>query len=100
MYKGLTVPKNIGELHEALDEDIGEVMSNFDGEIDYDIAEKLKENSTFYAGYAAWDFHGDIFYHEGKYYGIIWQYHKWVNTIVADTIENLKSTACYLHGYQ
>lgn len=42
---------------------IGDVMTNFDHSIDYEIAGQLK-NSNTYAGYPAWEFHGSVWYED------------------------------------
>lgn len=64
---------------------IGDVMTNFDHSIDYELAPQLiGENS--YASYPAWDFHGSVWHEEGQYHCEIWQYRSYQETISAETL--------------
>lgn len=79
--------------------ELDDVMSNFDRQIEKDIEKELKETLS-YAGYAAWDFHGDVWYEDGKFYCEIWRYHCHVNTLEADTLEEIMEEASEKYGYQ
>jgi len=75
-----------------------DVMSNFDHAIEKDIEEKLKEGNC-YAGYAAWDFHGDVMFKDNKFICEIWRYHCLVDIIEAETLEEIMEEASDKWGY-
>jgi len=79
--KMITKPENKTNL-------IGDVMSNFDGEIDTEIAEKLKEENS-YADYPAWNFHANVWLKDGIYYALVRRYHNHESTEQAETLEEL-----------
>ena len=73
------------------------VMSNFDHTID-DAAERLLKQNKVYSGYPAWNFHGDVWFEDGKFYCEIWQYHNHVNTVEASTLQEIMDTCCEFYG--
>ncbi len=80
-------------------ENLGDVMSNFDHEIDEDIAKKLYNGKTF-ATYPAWNFHGTVWYEKKskKFNCAIMQYHELVNTLKKDSLQEVMETASDLYG--
>lgn len=77
-------------------EDLGNLMSNFDGEIDEEIAEQLKSGGK--AGYPAWDFHGTVWWADGKYHCQIMQYRAHIDTVSAETPQTLMEECCARYG--
>ena len=63
------------------------VMSNFDHEIDYDVADKL--NDANYADYPAWNFHAKIIKKDSKYVARVSQYKEVVAYITKDTLQEI-----------
>jgi hypothetical protein len=80
-------------------EEIDNVMSNFDHEINYEIAEQLKTTNTF-AGYPAWDFFGYVWYENNQYHCEINRYCVHIDTISADKIEEIMEIASEKYGYK
>ena len=72
-------------------------MSNFDHSIDKGLNEKLK-SGPFYADYAAWNFHGDVWFQNEKFYCKIMRYKLHINTITADSLEDIMKIASDKHG--
>ena len=78
--------------------DIGEsVMSNFDHQIDLGIAKKLKDGK-YYSGYPAYNFHGTVWYDNGKWKCKIKRYRIHIDTIIADTLEEIMNEASEKYG--
>ena len=75
------------------------VASNFDHVIDRDIAEKLK-TGPFLSTYSAWNFHGTVWWdcELSKYCCLISQYHDEIETIIADSIQDIMDDACDKYG--
>jgi hypothetical protein len=84
-------PKELRFIDEA-------VMSNFDHEINIEIANKLREGG-YYADYSAWNFHGEVWYDDGKWKCEIRRYHRHIKTIVADTLKEIMEQASHEYGY-
>ena len=77
-------------------ENIDDVMTNFDGSIE-DGAEETLKTGKVWGGYAAWDFYGKVWF-DGRFKCQIMQYHNHVNTIVADSLQEIMDEACSLYG--
>ena len=77
---------------------IGEVMSNFDHCIDEEIANKLKETKS-YADYPAWDFHGSVWYEDGKYHCQIKRYGSHIDTISNEDLQEIMDEASGEYGW-
>lgn len=75
-----------------------DVMSNFDGEIDQGIAERLKDETAI-ADYPAWDFHAQVWFEDGIYYCLIKQYREHIATLEASTLKELMEEACSQYGF-
>lgn len=66
---------------------IGSVMSNFDHEIDSEIAERLKTEHA-YALYTAWNFCGNVWWGRETYCCEVWRFRKPVEE-VSGTLEEI-----------
>lgn len=80
-------------------EKIGVVMTNFDMEIDQEIAAKLKEDVNYFAGYAGWNFYACIVWEDNHYVAFVQQYHSLVATIKAKTLQEIMSECCKRFGH-
>ena len=81
-------------------EDIGTVMSNFDREIDEEVAAQLCEKpGLVMAGYPGWDFYARVFYLDTKYHAEVWRYRTPVDTISADTLQEIMHDVSEEYGY-
>lgn len=79
--------------------DVGKnIMSNFDHKINTEIVNKLKEEG-YYADYPGWNFHGEVWYDNGKWKCAIRIYHVHVETIVTDTPEEIMEQVSEKYGY-
>jgi len=78
-------------------EDIGEVYSNFDHELNKDIAEKLK-TGEYHACHSAWNFHGRIVYVDGKYIERVRSYCSTVGFYLGKDILAVIDMTNKLHG--
>ena len=63
-------------------------MSNFDHKIDSGFAEALKKDQVF-GNHMAWDFCGDVWWDGTQFVENIWRYHSIIDTIKADTLQEL-----------
>lgn len=85
-------------------EEIGTIMSNFDHEINDDVAERVmqrcKNGEDVCGTYPAWDFHGLVWWNptEDKWCVEIWRYKILVEIIVADTPARLMEYASEKYG--
>ena len=80
------------------DEEIEEIMSNFDHQIEEDIAQELKERPCF-SRYAGWSFNGKVWYDRSKeiYRCEIWQYHSYMGTL-SGTLQEIMNQASDEYG--
>jgi len=74
------------------------VMSNFDGKIDKEVADHIK-GKPLYSGYPAWDFCGRVWFAD-RWYCEVRSYGSHVGTYSAETLELLKEAICIEHGYR
>lgn len=74
------------------------IMSNFDGSINREVESEIKEKDMC-AGYPAWNFFGTVWF-DGEWNCEVRRYRIHVNTISADSLEEIMSTACALYGNQ
>jgi len=84
--------KNEGYRHANED-----ICSNFDHEINQELAEKMKEEKI-YADYPGWDFHANVWFMDGKYHCLVSQYHQVVDHITDESFEKIKETVCSKYG--
>ena len=73
------------------------LMTNFDHTIEPD-AEQILKSGKIYSGYPAWNFHGEVWF-EGQFYCEIWVYGTHVNTLCADTLQEIMDKASEYYGY-
>jgi hypothetical protein len=81
------------------DTNIGDVMSNFDHEIEPDAEERLK-SGPYVADYPGWDFHGTVWFGEGRFRCLVMRYRMHVDTLVADSLEEIMILASKKYGYE
>lgn len=79
-------------------EELEDFCSNFDGEINFDIAEKLKAGDV-YATYPSRDWFGLVYYEDNKYKCCVKRYQSVVGTVEGSTPEELKENVCDKYGY-
>lgn len=77
---------------------IDDVMSNFDHEIDKKIENQLRQGNC-YAGYPAWDFHGQVYWENDRFYCEVRRYGYLVDVISADTLEELMGNVSGEYGW-
>lgn len=72
-------------------EELDCLTTNFDGSIDREVEAQLKEQEA-YAQFAAWDFCGYVWWNRGRkqWSCRVMVYREHVNTIHADTVEELR----------
>jgi hypothetical protein len=78
---------------------LGEVMSNFDHSIDKKIETQLK-NKLSYADYPGWDFHGTVWYENDMFHCKVMQYRCHVDTISAETLDEIMEEVSDKYGYE
>lgn len=74
------------------------IMSNFDHEIDYTAVTRLQREKVV-MDYPGWNFHAQVWFQNEKFYGLVRRYHSHVDTIEADTIEELRNTISDQYGW-
>lgn len=76
------------------------VCSNFDHNINYDVADQLRLNPNLYADYPCWNCHCKVWYDQEKQkFGCqIWCYGCISNEIYEDTVEEIKNEVCERYG--
>lgn len=72
--------------------------SNWDGKLDLAVAKALTLAKVT-AAYYAWDWYGTVWFEDNKYHCLVMQYCKHVNTISADTPDELQKIVCDAYGY-
>jgi len=76
---------------------VGDVMSNFDHKVEDWAEEKLK-SGDYYGGYAAWNFHGHVWFADGSFHVTIRCYGSHVDTVTEDTLQDIMDTCSELYG--
>jgi hypothetical protein len=74
-------------------------MSNFDGLIDDGFADALKAGPVF-GRHAAYNFNGRVYFKDGRFHEDVWRYGVHVETLTADTLEELMREANTKYGYE
>ena len=64
------------------------LMSNFDQEVDTTVEAKLREGG-WYAEYAAWNFHADCVFIDGRFHAYVMRYHEYQGVVSGDTPEEV-----------
>lgn len=79
-------------------DDFGDaVMSNFDHEINNEIAEKIK-GKKYFSQYAGWNFCGYCWWQAGKWHCEIHVYRCYQKTISATTLQEIMDEVCDEYG--
>lgn len=65
-----------------------DVMSNFDGQINAEVAERLAGGGCW-AGHSAWNFKGVVWFDGGRWHEQVSEYHAAVDSFSADTLADL-----------
>ena len=76
---------------------IGDVMSNFDHEVDAEQAARLREGDCI-GQYPAWNFFGYVWFEDGEFHCMVKQYRVHVATLSASTLEELMEDASNRYG--
>lgn len=74
------------------------VVSNSDGIIEESVAKAIK-GEPLYAAYPGWNFHGTVWWEDGKWHCEVWVYHSWETTFSRDTLPELVTAVCDSYGY-
>jgi hypothetical protein len=74
-------------------------MSNFDCEIDDGLREALVGKPNF-GRHAGWNFNGLVYHKDGKFHEDVWQYHSFIETISADTLQGLMESVNNEYGWE
>ena len=82
--------------YELTEED---VISNFDHQIDYDVAEKLK-TGKYVSGYPALGYHAKVIYCDGEYIARIKRYQSIQGYVKSKSINGLMELCCDEYGYE
>ena len=77
------------------------LMSNFDGIVDYSIADAIK-GKPLYSRYAGWNFNGKVWWDDkiNQWICEVWQYHSVTEYVVKSTLEEIMETVCEKYGNQ
>lgn len=73
------------------------ICSNFDHIVDQSIVERMKTEKIV-ADYPAWNFHGSVWFKDGKFHCAVMQYHELSEIISADTFDEVKEEVCEKFG--
>lgn len=93
----METPNENSRRPDGFDEHPEAVMSNFDHEINQEVAEAIK-NKPLYSLYAGWNFCGYVWYENNKWCCEVLQYCSHQTTVVADTLEEIMSEVCNSFG--
>jgi hypothetical protein len=75
------------------------VMTNFDHTIDRKIEKKLKKQKSF-SGYAGYNFYGYVWWDKNKWSCEVWRYNSHVETVSADSLEEIMQQVSNEYGDQ
>jgi len=78
---------------------VGDVMSNFDCELDKDVAGKLVGGNC-HAGHCAWNFHGTVWYEGGKFHERVMRYGSVAGTLTANSVDELTRAVNDEYGWE
>ncbi len=74
-------------------------MSNFDLTIDEGMSEALKERpGEVFGNHYAWDFCGNVFYFNNKFYESVFVHHQLIEIFEADSLEQLMTDVNKQYG--
>lgn len=75
------------------------VISNFEGVIDHEVAEHLKDQ-MLYSRYSGWHFNGIVWYENGLWYCELWHMGSYQYTLLADTLEEIQEDVTSVFGVE
>lgn len=80
-------------------ENLGDVMSNFDHQIDRKVEARLRK-SLAWATYSGWNFNGRVWWDlESEQWACeVWQYHSHVETVYGETLDEIMEQICAKYG--
>ena len=73
--------------------------SNFDRKINREVAGMLTAGRHF-ANYPAWEWHGTVWYADGQFHCQVMRYHQHVDTVSAETPEELQQVVSDKWGWE
>lgn len=78
-----------------------DVMSNFDHEID-EAVEKAIKGKSYFADYPGWNFHSTVWWDKEvkKWCCEVMRYHIHVETVEADTLQEIMNVVSNKYGYE
>ena len=74
-----------------------DIMTNFDHSIE-DGAEKLLMENKVYGFYPALDFHGAVWFEDGKFHCEVWHFGIHIDTVDADSLQEIMDTCSRQYG--
>jgi hypothetical protein len=77
----------------------GDIITNLDGSIDRETEKKIK-GKKLYASYPAWNFYGGVWWEANQWHCAVKQYHHFMGTLSADTLEELMEEVSDKYGYE
>jgi hypothetical protein len=77
----------------------GNLMSNFDHEVNKDVEKELIENGNLKAYYPGWEFYGTCWYQNNSFYCRVIRYRNIVVYYKANTPEELMEEISSIYGY-
>lgn len=88
----IMVPKDF------LEYDGDEIMSNYDGLVMEETVSAIKGNK-FYSHYSGWHFNGKVWFQDNRWHCEVWQYHSHMETISANSPQELMTNVSDKYGY-
>jgi hypothetical protein len=79
--------------------DIGEVMSNCDGEVRKG-ADTLLKDSKVVGGYPGWGFYGYVWFEDGKFRCLVLCYQSPQEVVEASSLEELMTAVSNVYGHR
>lgn len=73
------------------------IMSNFDGQIDKDVATEIKGKKLF-SRYSGWNFNGKVWWQNDLWHCEVWCYQSWRQTVSCDTLEQIMEEVMQEYG--
>ena len=82
--------------------ELDEVMSNFDHQIEIEIADRLQKEAGTWARYPGWNFNGRVWWNreEAVWQCEVWQYHVPLEIISASSPKDLMNEVSDKYGWE
>lgn len=74
-----------------------EIMSNFDGRVVQETADKIKGKPLF-STYSAWNFNGRVWWNNEKWLCEVWIYKTYIETVICDNLSDIMDNLCDKYG--